>query len=466
MLFGSKIPRISRPKTLVLSTSICALLTPQLAADEVTLTSPPAENATRLTMTGSDALALASRLFEQGELDQAEVILRSLVTSDPDKVDHMQVAFVTAMIASKRGDYRDAIEIFRQILDVDPSLVSVRLELAANLFQVKDDRAAAYHFKLAMESDLPEPTKAIIVGFLQKIEARRFWRYGFEISVAPSTNISSGSAEEQIFLNIGQGDTAQQVEVTEFRRETSGIGLSTSLSAGYTPHISGRLWGEARAALYLTDYGNEKFDSAYEYIEAGPSFRGKALQVSVLANMAKRQYGNDHMSSSHGSRLILRTPLSSRMGVSFRLGITDTDYDISDNRDGKTYAYGLTLSRAFGSRTFGAIDVNISNDRAQDQVERNMTYGISASLSREFGSGITIRVTPQYIYRDYHVRSDLLGVERLDQGAGLGVKITKRDWRIRGFAPVFGYQYFSNISSNPLHEFDRHSFEFGLTRNF
>src|SRR6476469_6311838 len=57
--------------------------------------------------------------------------------------------FVDGMTHYQTLDYRAAEAAFRRILDRDPSLLRVRLELARTLFMQKKDAEADYHFGLA-----------------------------------------------------------------------------------------------------------------------------------------------------------------------------------------------------------------------------------------------------------------------------------------------------------------------------
>src|SRR3954470_21152554 len=63
--------------------------------------------------------------------------------------------FLDGMRSFQAGDYRRAEALFRRILDRDPRLLRVRLELARTLFMEKRDEQADYHFRLAAAAHPP-----------------------------------------------------------------------------------------------------------------------------------------------------------------------------------------------------------------------------------------------------------------------------------------------------------------------
>ena len=82
-------------------------------------------------LTPDDVLAIAGRLIDAGRYDDAQVLLDRLAAGGAGGVER---DFLDGMVALARKDFPRAERLFRKILEGDPSLVRVRLELARHLF--------------------------------------------------------------------------------------------------------------------------------------------------------------------------------------------------------------------------------------------------------------------------------------------------------------------------------------------
>ncbi len=437
----------------------------QITGDRLVARAEMAHPPPSLSLSGKEAVALAQKLYDQGRLDDAERILRSLVDADPEKVDVVQIAFLAGLIAARRGQYGQAEEIFRTILDHDPGLVRIRLELAKVLFEQKKDSAASYHFRLALANDLPEPVRNKIRAFLAKIEARRVVSISWSSSIAPSTNINSGTELDSITGLLGS-----EIIFTpnEDRRAKSGIGFSNSISATALPKL-GKNWRlEVRGSLRLLDYKQVAFDDASATFEIGPRFQDKKRRISILATTNKRQFGGKDYSKSLGARLILTTPLSRRNRVTLRGSYSYARYASISDRNGPIYTASASLQRALSKKSTLALSVQATRQEARAASQKNSQIGLSASYRRELPHGITIQLSPQFFYRRYDGIDPLFPTfkERLDTTSGISVYLTKRDWRFMSFAPVLSYSYLINDSNNEFYSYERHSADIGMTRKF
>src|SRR5947209_5216597 len=103
----------------------------------------------------------------------------------------LQRDFVEGMASYAAGDYRRAEAMFRRILDKNPRLTRVRLELARTLFIEKRDEQADYQFRLAAAANPADMVARNIVRFREAIRARRSWRFNLDVGLAPDTNITS-----------------------------------------------------------------------------------------------------------------------------------------------------------------------------------------------------------------------------------------------------------------------------------
>ena len=417
----------------------------------------------QVTLTGMDALALAQRLFADGETAEAENILRTLRTSDPAKVDHYQVAFLAGLIAAKREDYQDAENIFRQILGDKPDLVRVRLELAKVLFATRQDQSAAYHFRLALANGLGSEATKIIHVYLSEIEKRKVFHISFSAGLAPSTNINNGTQDKFIDL-FGNGFLIPLADDNP-SREKSGTGLTTSLSISASPRLSKKLKLENRLRINIRDFSQTEFDDFYTAIESGLRYQGNRIATSALLTGSKRWFGGDEYSTSYGAKLELTTPLSRRTRFRTRFSYSDVTY-VTAPASGPVYAVGTSISHALDKRTFITSDFEITRVQADQERARSTLYQVSVGLQRELPFGITGHVQPLIYLRKHDQEDPIFPQTREDIAYSLSFRITKRDWHFNGFAPALGYSYLNNHSNIDFYSYDQHKVDIGVTRNF
>ena len=201
---------------------------------------PPAVSAETLIEAARTALS-------RGKLDDAEFLLGGVKPGEGDADD---LDFLRGTIALGQGDWQTAIARFRAMLARDPTLLRVRLDLAFAYFQAREDKQAAYHFRLVLgEDDLPPAVRANTLAFLDRIRRRKSWSVSGALALAPDSNINAATSSREVNLF---GFPAQ---LSEDARQTSGVGperhylggiRSTHLTGSEVPHrrppVSGR-WG-------------------------------------------------------------------------------------------------------------------------------------------------------------------------------------------------------------------------------
>ena len=426
----------------------------------VVLEQPPAPAGPVVRMSGEDGLALAERLFDAEEFDQAGVILTELAKAPSPQVDHMQVRFLLGMIAVSQEDYETAVETFRTILDEQPDLVRVRLELARALFALKQDQAARYHFRLALAADLPEEAQMNIKMFLAAIEQRKIWRVSANVGVAPDSNISAGPKDQQVEL------FGLPFELDDNARERSGLGFSSTLIGEVFPKIARDWRAELRGGASISDYEHRRFDDVFLFAEAGPRFQKKSISISALGAFSRRFFGGNGYSTSTGGKLAVAKGLTSRTVLRFRFSGAHVRYDVDVSRTGPVYSAGLSADYAIDNRSTAQMSLTATRELTRAQTLRNTQYIVSASYRRELPFGLTVQLGPDVYYRDFDSFDPINQNIRSDWTYGGSIFVTKRDWRLFGFAPVISYQYLNNNSNADRFDYSRHRANIGLTKTF
>lgn len=414
----------------------------------------------QLHMSPSDGLALVQKMISERRFDMASQVLGGLEQVPGTKIDQTEVAFLRGMIALEQQEFDQAEEIFRTILDKKPELVRVRLELARTLFGQKRDRAAAYHFRLALAGDLPDSAKQNIQAFLWIIQQRRNWQIKASAGFVPDTNVSAGPRNTIIELN------GLPFELDDNGRARSGIGFTSSFIGEVFPKIAKRWRLEARGGASFTDYSNRTFDDLNLTAEAGIRHEREAFSVSILANAARRVFGGNGFNRSIGGRLVVEKGLNRRTALQVSLSGANVRYDRDILRNGAIYFFGTTLQRSLTSRSLVRGSLTVTREHTREPVLQNTIIQLRPTYRRELPLGITAEIGPELYYRSFDERDTIDPVRRQDWSYGASIYITKRDWRLYGFAPVISYQYLHNNSTVDRFDFGRHRANIGVTRTF
>ena len=116
-----------------------------------------------------NALLIAKNMVARGMFDDALVILNKIQFDIETERDlELERWFLLGQIAMAKSDYDGAIALFRKILDVNPDLSRVRLDLSLAYMQTGSYIRANYNFRLAMAGDLPDTVSENVSKFLYK----------------------------------------------------------------------------------------------------------------------------------------------------------------------------------------------------------------------------------------------------------------------------------------------------------
>jgi len=408
-------------------------------------------------LSADDVLAIAGRLIDAGRYDEAQALLDRLAA---DGAGGAERDFLDGMLAMAHKDYARAEAMFRKILEGDPSLVRVRLELARTLFLAKKDEQADYHFRLAIAEHPPETVIANIARFREAIRARRAWRVNVNIGVAPDTNINSATSKEQVEI------FGLPFQLDDSARARSGIGMIAGGDA------SVRLWRFSRVPLYLGAYGrvlrykHHDFDDIYIGGEAGPEFRLSGGRLRTTATAFQRWYGGKELVTSLGGRLNYDKVISGTWGIDGSLALRRDNYARRRDLDAWNIEAYLSANRAISPSTLGFAYASVRRSIAHEPGYSNWSARLGGGVLKEIGWGLRPQLGIEVGRQVNDERLNVFGRTRRDWSLQTSASIYKRDWNIAGFAPSIKLTWSRTFSTIALYDQKRLRTEFGLTKAF
>ena len=405
-----------------------------------------------------------------GQQEQSAELLRRYPLRGPHAPN--RTLFVQGLILEGRHDYFGAARKFRAALADDPKLTLVRSELARVLIALDENESATHHLRL-LEADAPNSADAAgIRSFIDRIGTKKPYTISSYISVAPTTNVNNGSNHDKLISdNVANKFPGVDPTGTINNQKQSGIGLSGGLNAGFSKRLNDRLQFVLGAGVNASLYTDSQFDSAstsesaeIRYIIADGYFGlgGIASQNFVPPNNG----GAILTYNDYGPRVSFSYQLTQRDLLNSNVTYVWRDYTNSIVADGTALHTDLAITHALDSTmnvtAFGGYDRALT----QDPSSSYQTYFGGMNFYKEFPMGMTVDANAQVRASPFDGVDPITGFTRYDTRYIGGLTLTKRDFNIWGFAPSISYSYTLNKSNNALFDYDAHSFNLNLTKDF
>lgn len=366
--------------------------------------------------------------------------------------------FVEGMSSYAARDYRAAEAAFRRILDHDPRLLRVRLELARTLFMERKDEQADYHFRLAAAEHPSSQITRNITRFRQAIRARRAWRFNFDVGFAPDSNINSATDRQTL-----------DIYGLSFRLDPNARARSgTGTFAGGDASI--RLNRFGKVPIYLGAYGrwlryrDHQFDDAYAGIEGGPEFQLAGGRLRTTATGLMRWYGERRLVASLGAHLDYEKLVGDKWTFGGTLLIRHNDYARRRDVEGWDAEARVSANRPLGATTLAYGYVGAERNWAIDAGQAYWRGSLGIGILKEIGWGLR----PQFAIDLARQVGDAplapFGKKRRDWRLQGSFSIYKRDWSVGGFAPSLSLTVTRNSSTLSLYHERRIRGEIRLTK--
>jgi len=402
-------------------------------------------------------LAQADRLFTAGQVDAARELVVGLAEAGKGGPER---DFLDGMISYSGRDYRRAEAVFRRILDHDPKLLRVRLELARTLYMEKKDEEADYHFRLAAGEHPSELVIRNITRFREAIRARRSWRFNVDIGFAPDSNINSATDKQTVDIY------GLPFQLDPSGRARSGLGQFAGADASVVLNRGGTLPIAIEAYGRWLRYRDHRFNDAYAGADVGPEFQLAGGRLRTAATGLKRWYGDKPLLTSFGARADYDRLIGNGWTVAGTMLLRHNDYAGRSDVDGWDAELRASVNRPLGPTVLGFGFAGLQRNWAHDPGQAFWRAQLGVGVLKEIGWGLRPQVSID-VARQVH-DGDLapFGKRRRDLLLEGAFSIYKRDWNLAGFAPSLRVTMTRNRSTVVLYHEKRFRAEIRLTRAF
>jgi len=420
---------------------------------------PGSKALTEHSLTMEEVLSLAQLFLEKQQLDDAEKIYRSLLKSNASENIRTEAAFQIGQILVYRGRYREAVLYFIAILNRNPDLPRVRLELARAYFLDKNYPDATLQFELVKGGDLPPEVIANVDAFLDSIRRQKNWTVDFSMSPVLDSNINQASRDKEECLDIWGIILCRPLE-----EKSNGVGLNINAYLDYFKRFS-RDWGlRASAGFNALEYTGREFDDYSLYAALGPRYLWANGEASLQPTFRKRWYAGKQYREEYGLRVDGRRILN-RVILDASASYAANRYDNALFRDilnGFSWGAQLQPRYILNGRTFILAGLEFQREKTRDAAYSNDNWSYSLGVYRVLPYGFSLFLqgsltksryhAPQwYVTRDNRIDETV----RKDKIWGLGLSLSSNRLEKYNLTPVLRYGYTKRTSNIWSREYDR-----------
>ncbi len=397
-----------------------------------------------------------SGLIANLQLDELEEAMEKYPFTG--KFAEQRTRFFQAAILRRRGQPKEAVRIYREMLAQQPELERVRAELAATLYEMEDDDAAKHHLNRLLSANANDSGRKVFKNLLDHIDQRRPWQFGGYLTLAPSTNYKKGSRHDTIAV----GPFSLAID----NKEKSGLGLKGGLYGSYNFKITKDLSVITAGGVAHSEYPGSNFDDTQlsGNVEVrrsnGPDYVGLAI------TSFRRWLGGEGHSHAVGPRLTVKKQLSSNVFMRATLDYVEKRYDDAKYLNGRDFSANVRTTIGLGPEQ--ALFLLHGVSRSLSKLNHNEYWAGYAGLGhyKEWPWGITTyneaRLHQFYYDGNYPNR----GAPRRDSRLAFVSSVTKRDWNYMGFAPKVEYSMSHGLSNVEFFDFTEHGLNLTVTRDF
>ncbi|MDE6481732.1 MAG: surface lipoprotein assembly modifier [Alphaproteobacteria bacterium] len=421
-------------------------------------------------LTESELLAVADNMAAHGDLDAAQQIYSAMSHSASADM-RTESQFQLGNIAMARGDYSAAISAYRAIVDANPNLPRVRLELARAYFMDGDFQAAQFHFEFVRATPgLPAAVRENIDRYLTLIRMRKNWSLDFGFGIVPDSNINNAGTENEECINTIFGPLCRPLETRKH-----GVGLRLNTDGNYYLRLTRRLGIRTTAGVNVLGFQGGDFDDYSLYLATGPRYVFDSGEISLQPVAVARWYAGDFYNYSYGLRLDTNWQIGRRWllggGASMHRNQYHTDY-INDALRG--YDWGVSLQPRYylNNKSFVLAGLRFGQEDTHVQAYGNDSLTYSVGYFGEFRYGFAVLARLDLTSIKYHapryfvIDNAFEQKTRHDTVWSVYVRLSNNKLNWHNLIPAVSYTYTRRDSNVPTSEFDKHRVEIEIMRRF
>jgi len=421
-------------------------------------------------------LAQALTLYYDREYAMALSIFREI----SGIVETMDVLFWYGSCAAKAGETELAIEKFGQMLDIDPDLHRIRLELATVYFGIGRYDDARRELKSVLEAKPPEGVRTNIEKLLAAIDAKTkklFTNVRLSLGIQRDRNVSSGPDKLSIEIPLGGGTLGPLTNTQRALRDYVAV-ANLSGNALYDFGGNGSWMWNTTGSFYQThNLKYYQFDFTQWRVTTGPWWVGRRSILKMPLGYAENVYEHEHLYDtwdfSPSYEYFFTNNLSLRGMVSYARDTYEPTSPPADDRSGQdniNRLWEINPNFYFNNRN-DILSFYISGENL-NSTDRRFTYttqNLAVSYFKHFNLfnwDMEFYSRYKYTRKAYPTNALLwpVGYMRTDKRHNFYVVLSRNFWK-RFFASL-SYNFINNESNTELYDYEKYVYGFSMGFRF
>ncbi len=385
-----------------------------------------------------------------------------------DLSDKIKGLYASALTAFKKGNIKEAIHLYRKVLDERPDFVRARFELALCYIADKRWDRADYYLRMAMAADnLPEDVKQEMESYRYLVRQNKNWDFWFDYGGAPDTRASIADGNNGC---MGDGINGICEQLTELK---GGSGTYFAAGADYEFKLSDDWRWKSDAEFQTNLYEWNRYNDLYLAGSTGPRYVWDKGDIWVAGIVGRGWYGREKYVWSYGAKLDTNYDWTRKLSSGLILLFANNVYDEYDYlMGGQTYTAVPHFTYYIDSTKYIALLGELGRETAKVDSFANYNYGAGLGFGMEMPYGFIVYLESYFFRADYDGEIDVIknGVTKrikerdVSQKYTLSLSNTKIEFL--GLIPVLKLNYTNNKSNIPMYENDKWSLGIGIKRKF
>lgn len=421
-------------------------------------------------LTEREALALARILAGQGRRDESVALYQELIARGRVREYRIEAAFQLAGIFMQEGRFREASLLFLSILNQNPNLPRVRLELARAYFLNRDYEDAQLQFELVKGSGLPPEVQEKVDEFLTQIRRRKDWNIDFSMALVPDSNLNQASGGEEECIALGG-----MLLCRPLQKEQDGIGLGVGGTFNHYLRFNRDFGLRNTISLNVLEYERSSFDDYQLFLASGPRYTFDNGEVSVQPTFRKRWYAGRQYSEEYGLRFDTQWTVS-RFVLSGGFSWAQIRYNdsyIDDFLRGDSTSSYIQARYIVNDRTFVQAGLACQRENTEAEAYGSDSWRYALGLYRVLPHGFSLfgelsltttcyHDAQWYITRDYRIAE----ARRKDRTWQLFTSLSCSLFEKYNITPMLQYIYVTRDSNMWTQEYERHRLNLSCSYRF
>lgn len=393
-------------------------------------------------------------LIKMGQYDEARAQL-----TDQD-ASNLEKSYYEGIILHHQKKYKEAVALFRKILDARPEQILVRQALYKSLLALKHYEAAEYQLEVLLEEDENERNRAQYRTAQRRILREKPYGISGSFAIVPSSNVNRGTTNS--VFSTGLGDFV----IDEGGKETPGTSISANVSAYWRFQLEGKntitINGSVAGAKNIdADSASYSFKLWADY--RNPIERGY-WQVSPKYTLNYISDEKSHSTTGLDVKLLRQT--SKENIWTYALGGYYGNFYETDYRNGMYWNGSVSLRRKLSPSLSITGKLGTGAGMPDPEHLQYHVYSASVDVSKSWASGWRATVGAAVDYKPFVGNFTAVEYPREDRGRTLRMSVMNSNFNIGGASPRLGCSIKDVESNIAFYDYVVQECSIGFTRRF